>query len=228
MKLYYSFIIFLFFSISLSAQIDRRGGSFPIPAEETKKENSNPELKKPIVPEAPIEELKKPLSGMNAPRMSTDISVPKRQISMFPEEEFGSPGELFTKNLDRQKEAVLPDGYGENAGLKEDAFWGDYHTKSLYVQIKYRDHSAIDGDLLRVYVNDDVLRSNVYLGRGFSGFRLKLKEGSNKIEFFAINTGASGPNTAEYRIEDETGAVIANKVWALEKGVKVTVVVIKD
>lgn len=57
---------------------------------------------------------------------------------------------------------------------------------------------------------------------------MKLEEGSNKIEFFAINTGSSGPNTAEYRIVDETGAVIASKVWALEAGVRVTVVVVKD
>ena len=226
MKFYYSFFIFLFFTLSSFAQIDSRNNkSTPFPVIESVKDSLKAELPKPSTP---IEAKSDPLNGMNAPRVSTDLSTPKKQVSMFPEEEFGNPAELFTKNLDRQKLAVLPDGYGENAGLKEDAFWVDYHTKSNYIQIKYRDHSAIDGDLLRVYVNDDVLRSNVYLGRGFSGFRLKLEPGSNKIEFFAINTGSSGPNTAEYRIEDETGAVIANKVWALEKGVRVTVVVVKD
>ncbi|WP_147676905.1 hypothetical protein [Algibacter pacificus] len=226
MKFYFSFFIFLLFTISSFAQIDSRNNkSTPFPVIESEKDSLKAEIPKPSTP---IEAKSNPLNGMNAPRVSTDLSTPKRQISMFPEEEFGNPGELYTKNLDRQKTAVLPDGYGENAGLKKDAFWGDYHTKSLYVQIKYRDYSAVDGDLLRIFVNDDVLRSNVHLGRGFSGFRLKLKEGANKIEFFAINTGASGPNTAEYRIEDETGAVIANKVWALEKGVRVSVVVIKD
>lgn len=225
MKFYYSFFIFFVFTISSFAQIDSRNKSTPFPVIERENDSLKAEIPKPSTP---IEAKADPLNGMNAPRVSVDLSAPKRQLSMFPEEEFGNPGELYTKNLDRQAKAVLPDGYGENAGLKEDAFWGDYHTKSLYVQIKYRDHSAIDGDLLRVYVNDDVLRSNVYLGRSFSGFTLKLREGSNKIDFYAINTGSSGPNTAEYRIVDETGAIIASKVWALEKGVKVTVVVVKD
>ena len=225
MKFYFSFFIFLVFTISSFAQIDSRNKSTPFPVIESKKDSLKAEIPKPSTP---IEAKADPLNGMNAPRVSVDLSTPKRQLSMFPEEEFGNPGELYTKNLERQAKSVLPDGYGENSGLKEDAFWGDYHTKSLSVQIKYRDHSAIDGDLLRVYVNDDVIRSNVYLGRSFSGFTLKLEEGSNKIEFFAINTGSSGPNTAEYRIVDETGAVIASKVWALEAGVRVTVVVVKD
>ncbi|WP_158849641.1 hypothetical protein [Algibacter sp. L1A34] len=225
MKFYYSFFILLFFTISSFAQIDSRNKSTPFPVIERENDSLKAEIPKPSTP---IEAKSDPLSGMNAPRVSIDLSTPKRQLSMFPEEEFGNPGELYAKNLDRQAKAVLPDGYGENAGLKEDAFWGDYHTKSLSIQVKYRDYSAVDGDLLRVYVNGDVIRSNVYLTRGFSGFTLKLLEGSNKIDFFAINTGASGPNTAEYRIVDDTGAVIASKVWALEKGVKVTVVVVKD
>jgi len=224
MKFYYSFFVCLLFTISSFSQIDSRNKSTPFPVIESVKDSLKAELPKPATP---IEAKQDPLNGMNAPRVSTDLSSPKRQVSMFPEEKFGNPGELYTKNLDRQKLSVLPDGYGENAGLKEDAFWGDYETESKTITIKYRDHSAIDGDLLRVYVNDDVLRSNIYLGRNFSGFRLELKEGENKIEFFAINTGASGPNTAEYRIEDETGATISNKVWALEKGVRVTVVVNK-
>ena len=225
MKFHFSFFIFFVYTISSFAQIDSRNKSIPFPVIESVKDTLKAEIPKPSTP---IEAETKPLNGMNAPRVSTDLNFPKKELSMFPEEEFGNPGELFTKNLDRQAKAVLPDGHGENSGLKEDAFWGDYHTKSLYIEIKCRDYSAVDGDLLRIFVNGDVVRSNVYLGRAFSTYRLKLLEGANKIAFYAINTGSSGPNTAEYRIVDETGAVIANKVWALEKGVKVTVVVVKD
>lgn len=225
MKFYYSFFIFLFLGATCFAQIDSRNKSTPFPVVESVKDSLKAEIPKPSTP---IEAKQDPLSGMNAPRVSTDLSVPKRQLSMFPEEEFGNPGELYTANLDRQSKAVLPEYHGENAGLKEDAFWGDYHTKSLSVQIKYRDYSAIDGDVLRVYVNGDVLRSNVHLGRGYSGFTIKLLEGPNTIDFLAVTTGSSGPNTAEYRIVDDTGAVISSKVWALEKGVRVSVVVHKD
>ncbi|GAL67152.1 hypothetical protein JCM19301_2317 [Jejuia pallidilutea] len=122
---------------------------------------------------------------------------------------------------------MLPEGHGENAGLKEDAYWGDYNTTSKSVRILYRDYSAIDGDLLRVYVNGDVIQPRVYLTQGFSGFKLDLKNGLNEIVFQAINTGSSGPNTAEYRIVDDNNKSISSKVWALATGVKVTVIVNK-
>jgi hypothetical protein len=225
MKFYYLFFIFLFFTASVFAQIDSNNKSTPFPVIESVKDTLKAEIPKTS---EPIEAKQDPLNGMNAPRVSTDLSIPKKQVSMFPEEEFGNPGELYTNNLERQKKAVLPEYYGENAGLKEDGFWGEYHTKSDTIEIKYRDYSAVDGDLLRVYVNDNVLRSNVYLSRLYKGFTLKLDKGKNKIEFFAINTGASGPNTAQYKIVDGNGSEISSKVWALEKGVRVSVIVVKD
>jgi len=217
--------MFLCFTAFSFAQIDSRNKSTPFPVIESVKDTLKAEIPKPSMP---IEAKQDPLNGLNAPRVSTDLSVPKKQVSMFPEEEFGNPGELYTKKLDRQKKAVLPEYYGENAGLKEDGFWGNYHTDSNSIEIKYRDYSAVDGDLLRVYVNGDVLQSNVYLNRLYKGFTLKLNKGENKIEFFAINTGSSGPNTAQYKILDENSSVIASKVWALEKGIRVTVIIVKD
>ena len=63
---------------------------------------------------------------------------------------------------------------------------GDVNTGD-FVQIKYRDHEYVDGDLIRVYVNGDVVQSRVFLGGSFSGFTLSLQPGVNRIDCEAIN-----------------------------------------
>lgn len=105
---------------------------------------------------------------------------------------------------------------------------GDVTTSGDFVQIKYRDHEYVDGDLIRVYVNGDVVQSSVFLGASFSGFTLSLQPGANRIEFEAINQGSSGPNTAELHVYNEKGLIISAKEWNLLTGYKASVLVIKD
>lgn len=105
---------------------------------------------------------------------------------------------------------------------------GDVTTSGDFVQIKYRDHEYVDGDLIRVYVNGDVVQSSVFLGSSFSGFTLSLQPGANRIEFEAINQGSSGPNTAELHVYNEKGFIISAKEWNLLTGYKASVLVIKD
>lgn len=105
---------------------------------------------------------------------------------------------------------------------------GDVTTSGDFVQVKYRDHEYVDGDLIRVYVNGDVVQSSVFLGASFSGFTLSLQPGANRIEFEAINQGSSGPNTAELHVYNEKGFIISAKEWNLLTGYKATVLVIKD
>ena len=105
---------------------------------------------------------------------------------------------------------------------------GDVTTSGDFVQIKYRDHEYVDGDLIRVYVNGDVVQSSVFLGASFSGFTLSLQPGANRNEFEAINQGSSGPNTAELHVNNEKGLIISAKEWNLLTGYKASVLVIKD
>ena len=105
---------------------------------------------------------------------------------------------------------------------------GDVNTAGSFIQIKYRDHEYVDGDLIRVYVNGDVVQSRVFLNSSFSGFTLSLQPGANRIEFEAINQGSSGPNTAELHIYSEKGFIISAKEWNLLTGYRASVLVIKD
>ncbi|TBN06599.1 hypothetical protein EYD45_01565 [Hyunsoonleella flava] len=217
-------ILVFVFATSAEAQIDSRKKSGAIiPAIEAPKDSTD---SKKIAPK----KLDKndQFSGVKSPKIVGKLELPKKEFSMFPQEEFGNPGELYTKKLDKIEKTLLPEGHGETAGLKKDAYWGDYKTTSKSIRVLYRDYSAIDGDLLRVYVNGDIIQPRAYLTQGFGGFKLDLKDGFNEVVFQAINTGSSGPNTAEYRIVDENDKRITSKVWALEAGIKVTVVIVKE
>ena len=209
-----SIVYILLFLLSLSAfsQIDSNKKTFSIPAVET----VAPVEIKPVVPE------KKPIE-------KPTIAVPKKEFSMFPEEEFGDPGELYIDDLNKsldhlklsEKELEMKNGSAV------DVFLGDYTTPANFVNIVYRDFGAVDGDLIQVRVNDDVIQARVFLTNGFNGFKLDLIPGKNKIDFLALNQGQSGPNTAEYRIVDDSDILISNKQWSLATGVKATIVINK-
>lgn len=109
-----------------------------------------------------------------------------------------------------------------------DQYLGELRTGSLNVTIMYRDHEYVDGDRVRIYVNGDIVKSNVYLSAGFNGFTFLLQPGFNKVEFQALNQGSSGPNTAELRIFNEEGEVISANQWNLTTGRKATVSIIQE
>ncbi len=214
----------MFFLASMNAQIDSRNKSISIPAIESPKDSLD---SKSILPSKPIES-NNTFKGFSTPKTSPQFNFPKKEFSMTGGEVFGNPGELYQKRFDKIEEDLKPEENGENSGLKENAFWGDYRTKSDYIDISYRDFGLVDGDYLRVLVDDDIIRSNELLIANFTGFRLKLKEGINKIEFYAINEGSVLPNTAEYRIIDQWSYLITGKIWALAAKVKVTIIIVKE
>lgn len=124
------------------------------------------------------------------------------------------------KAFTRDKEP-LPE-YGRDQNL------GAVSTGSQFVSVKYRDHEYVDGDLIRVYVNGDIVQASVYLSGSFAGFTLTLEEGENAIVFEALNQGSSGPNTAELHVYDDNGFIISAKEWNLLTGNRATIKVNKE
>ena len=124
------------------------------------------------------------------------------------------------KAFTKDKEAT--DEYGRDQHL------GDVKTSGGFVQVKYRDHEYVDGDRIRVYVNDDIVQSDISLLGSFGGFTLTLEEGINRIEFLALNQGSSGPNTAELHVYNDKGQLISAAEWNLLVGNKATILVVKE
>ena len=79
-----------------------------------------------------------------------------------------------------------------------DVLLGDIKSNGKFVNIICRDHEYPDGDLVRVYVNGDIIIPSLLLTSGYKGFEIHLNVGVNEIVFEALNQGESGPNTAEF------------------------------
>ncbi|AUP77416.1 hypothetical protein C1H87_01245 [Flavivirga eckloniae] len=147
---------------------------------------------------------------------------------MFPQEEFGNPGELYEEQIKRKVNAIKEEQGLGTKGSKVDLYFGDIKTKSKYVYVQYRDYGQVDGDLIRVSVNDEIVEYRVSLSGGFGGFKLTLKEGFNKIDFLALHEGYTLPNTAHFRIIDDQNNILASDLWALSIDVKATIIVVKE
>jgi hypothetical protein len=122
----------------------------------------------------------------------------------------------FTKDKEAKKE------YGR------DQFLGDFLTTSSFVNVVYRDHEYVDGDMIRIFVNGDIIRGQVTLDGSFRGFDLTLEPGENRIDFEALNQGDSGPNTAELHVYDDQGLLVSAHEWNLLTGNKASIIVYKE
>ncbi|NJB36748.1 MULTISPECIES: hypothetical protein [Flavobacteriaceae] len=109
-----------------------------------------------------------------------------------------------------------------------DMYLGDFKTNTKFVGIVARDHEYIDGDRVKVLVNDQVVEYNLLLSGSFKGVNVDLVEGFNKIEFVALNQGSSGPNTAQVVVTDAEGKVLHNNRWNLSTGSTATLIVVKE
>ena len=131
---------------------------------------------------------------------------------------------FLTTKTDMTPNAFVKDKPASDA-YDRDQVLGEITTKSGFVNVVYRDHQSVDGDRIRVYVNDDIVQSDISLDSSFRGFDLTLIQGKNIIEFQALNQGESGPNTAELHVYDDSGTLISKNEWNLLTGRKATIVV---
>lgn len=105
---------------------------------------------------------------------------------------------------------------------------GRIETNTRNIRIECRDHSYVDGDQVRLYVNDVVIRSSIVLRGGYYVVEIELKDGFNRVDIKALNQGTSGPNTAEFNVFDDTGSLLASKEWNILTGYVATLVVMKN
>lgn len=146
----------------------------------------------------------------------------KSEISMVPTNEFINPGDEVRDRLNKKTDRQQGIAYRRNQNL------GTYNTTAESAKVMYRDAQYVDGDLIRVYLNGEVIQTQVYLDSNFKGFEIALKKGFNKIDFEALNQGDSGPNTAEFRVYDDQKKLISGSEWNLGTGFKASIIIIKE
>ena len=156
-----------------------------------------------------------------------DIADKFPQYSVIPEKKKRSMRDLSQADKD-----VLVSKYwnGKNVSIKKfqtSLELGKIETDSKSIRIICRDHSYVDGDRVKLYVNEEVIRRSITLQGGYYTININLREGFNRIDIEALNQGSSGPNTAEFKVLDEFGAVLADKEWNILTGYIATLVVMR-
>lgn len=111
--------------------------------------------------------------------------------------------------------------------LKSSVSMGTVYTEAKTVRVVCRDYSYVDGDIIKIYLNEKPLSNSISLKASSYMVYMKLDKGYNRIDFQAMNQGSSGPNTAELLLYDEHDNLIASKEWNLATGQTATIGVIQ-
>lgn len=101
-----------------------------------------------------------------------------------------------------------------------DSFLGEFVITTIKLNIECRDYGAIDGDVVRIWLNGEVVVPRVDLISGYKGYTLEVKEGSNEIQIEALNTGELFPNTGQFMFIDGNEKLVTNQQWNLNSGYK--------
>lgn len=157
------------------------------------------------------------------PQATTSKSIMEPNTMQFTNpNNFKNPGDIYKEKLNKKE------GEDESKMFRKNQYLGDFKTKSGYAKVSCRDFGEVDGDQIRVLVNDKEIISRIFLEGEFKGFQLDLQKGFNKIDFEALNQGYSGPNTAEFKVYDDKGELISANQWNLATGFKATIIIVKE
>ncbi|PAM91542.1 hypothetical protein B4N84_27430 [Flavobacterium sp. IR1] len=134
-----------------------------------------------------------------------------------------NPEELFRDVNLYKREANV-----EGIYYRRNQYLGGFRTNAITSTIRYRDAAFVDGDKIRILLNDQVVEAEVSLVGEFQEFKIKLKPGINKIDFEALNEGSASPNTAEFQVFDDKGTVIESSQWNVGTGYKAAIILFKE
>ena len=112
--------------------------------------------------------------------------------------------------------------------LTSDYSLGTLQSTSKSMRIEVRDHSLVDGDRIKVYINEQMINSNVMLNGLYHIIYIDLNKGYNRIDIEAINEGYSGPNTAELKVFDEDGYLLSSQEWNIRTGQRATLGIVRN
>ncbi len=177
------------------------------------------------------EEFKSKFKAIPAKSPKTKLVIPPKvvapkitppEVVKVPINDFVNPEDIFLNSNLYKKE-----NNSNGIFYRKNQYLGSFKTTSITSTIRYRDAAFVDGDKVKVYLNDKVIELEVVLDGSFKGFQIKLEKGANKIDFEALNEGFASPNTAEFTVYDDKGVVVSNQ-WNVGSGYKATIVIIKE
>ncbi len=189
--------------INKSTSIAPKGNSMNVPS------ISSPSIKAPSI------------FDKKETKTSTSIMEPNT-MEFLNTNKFKNPGDEVKDKLNKYQ------GDDYSKVFRKNQYLGDFKSNGEFVNISYRDFGDVDGDEIKILVNDKVMVARVFLSGEFRGIKLGLEKGFNKIDFEALNQGTAGPNTAEFRVYDDQGQLVSANQWNLATGFKATIIIVKE
>ena len=209
--IYYSFLFF-FISIGVFSQVDSPNHSIKISP-----------VKKPDEPTKPTSETTTPaiikyessLDKKDEKLLKGFSLLPKKEEKGIMEKEpLRSTAEIYTK---KQNDKLKSEGLSQEI-VNSDVYLGEFIVYTTELNTKCRDYGTVDGDNVRIWLNDEIVVPNIVLESGFKNYVLNLKEGLNIIKIQALNVGEFFPNTGQFMFYDGNGKIVTNQNWGLNSG----------
>ncbi len=153
---------------------------------------------------------------------SFKVETEPDKVNMLQKNEFVRRTIEYTPDYLNKEEGKAKEAYTKPQDL------GRYYTTSDFVKISWRDAQVVDGDRVDIIVNGEVVAHNVTLLGSYHSIYVDLDKSFTKIEFQALNQGASGPNTADFKVEAAGGTTLTHSQWNLATGVKAHLIIIRE
>ena len=224
MRISFLFLFLLYFSWDVQAQFEvskRKVNISALPNKASKQKANVPEkLPKSLFPAIKFQSqiLKNPddkfLKGLPEIPKVGEVQNPKSYALKTPAEDYT---EKFNQQL--KEDGIRPELFNRDMNL------GQFVVYTPKVNLDSRDYGAIDGDIVRVWVNGKIVTNRIYLDAKFQGIVLDLDKGVNVIEIEALNYGELSPNTGQFTFYDENKEFVTNQYWNLGIGYKARILI---
>ena len=143
--------------INKSTSIAPKGNSMNVPS------ISSPSIKAPSI------------FDKKETKTSTSIMEPNT-MEFLNTNKFKNPGDEVKDKLNKYQ------GDDYSKVFRKNQYLGDFKSNGEFVNISYRDFGDVDGDEIKILVNDKVMVARVFLSGEFRGIKLGLEKGFNKVK----------------------------------------------
>ena len=132
-----------------------------------------------------------------------------------------NPTQDYTDKLNEQlkEDGIRPELFNRDMDL------GQFVVYTQKINLDSRDYGIVDGDLVRVWVNGQIVTNQIYLESKFKELVLSLEKGVNVIEIEALNYGDLSPNTGQFTFYDQNKEFVTNQYWNLGVGYKARILI---
>ena len=217
MKAAYAFLFFMLFSFKGFSQFELPKKTITIAPVSNPKGADSPTSSKSISYPSIFD--KKDKLGENVSLLK---KKPEEEKSIFEKEQFASPAKEYTDKMNKQiTDGKIYDYY------KKDYLLATYKCSTTIAKFALKDFGEPDGDVVRIWLNDEIVINAITLENGYREIQLNLRNGQNLLVIEALNEGMVSPNTAQFSIFNDKGEIIGNNLSGLLTNVKATIIINK-